>query len=101
MSPSDIREAFMTAPEAAKVLGITRNRVGRLCLDGRFDGALKMGREWIIPRSSVENHKRLPPGVKPKTPTRAEDAALLEAALGEAGVREPQKKGADDSANGA
>lgn len=81
MFQSDIREAFMTAPDAAKILGITRNRVGRLCLEGRFEGALKMGREWLIPRSSVENHKRLPPGVKPKTPTRAEDAALIKAAL--------------------
>ena len=41
MALNDIREAFMTAPEAAKALGITRNRVGRLCLEGRFSGALK------------------------------------------------------------
>ena len=57
-----IRENYMTAPQAAEYLSITRNRVGRLCLEGRFNGAGKIGDTWLIPRESVESHKRLKPG---------------------------------------
>ena len=57
-----IRRNYMTAPQAAKYLGITRNRVGRLCLEGRFLGAGKIDDMWLIPREAVENHKRLKPG---------------------------------------
>ncbi len=58
----DVREKYMTAPQAAEYLGLTRNRVGRLCIDGRFAGAVKIGRNWIIPRNAVEHHERLKPG---------------------------------------
>ena len=84
MSFDKVREEYVTAVEAAQIMGITRNRVGRLCLDGRFDGAFKFGRSWMIPRVAVLNHKPLPPGVKPKTPGRTDDAALLSSALDEA-----------------
>ena len=57
-----VREHFMTAPQAAKYLGISRNRVGRLCLQGRFKGAGKMDDTWLIPRKAVEEHERLLPG---------------------------------------
>ena len=57
-----IRENYMTAPQAAEYLGITRNRVGRLCLEGRFIGAGKIGDTWLIPRDVVLNHKRAKPG---------------------------------------
>ena len=62
MNIDDIRENYMTAPQAAKYLGITRNRVGRLCIEGRFLGAGKIDDMWLIPREAVENHKRLKPG---------------------------------------
>ena len=57
-----IRENFMTAPQAAQYLGITRNRVGRLCLEGRFIGAGKIDDMWLIPREAVIQHTRLKPG---------------------------------------
>ena len=79
-----VLEDFMTVEDAAKALSVDRTRVTLLCRQGRFEGAMKASGVWLIPRSSVENHKRLPPGVRPKTPTRAEDAALIEAALKEA-----------------
>lgn len=62
MTIDDIRNNFMTAPQAAKYLGITRNRVGRLCLQGRFKGAGKMDDIWLIPREAVEQHEPLGPG---------------------------------------
>ena len=62
MNIDDVRNNFMTAPQAAKFLGITRNRVGRLCLEGRFEGAGKIDDFWLIPRVSVETHIKLRPG---------------------------------------
>ena len=70
----DVQENYMTAPEAAKYLGLTRNRVGRLCIEGRFSGAVKLGRTWLIPREAVKHHERLKPGEL----ARAEDRAIIE-----------------------
>lgn len=70
---ADIQENYMTAPQAAEYLGLTRNRVGRLCIDGRFSGAVKLGRNWLIPREAVEHHERLKPGDL----RHAEDKALI------------------------
>lgn len=62
MNIDDIRENYMTAPQAAEYLGVTRRRIGYLCVQGRFDGAGKLDDIWLIPRVAVENHKRLKPG---------------------------------------
>ena len=77
----DIEKNYVDAPEAAKLLSVSRSRIGKLCLAGRFQGALKIGASWIIPREAVLNHKPLPPGVKPKkAKLAAERAAILEQA---------------------
>ena len=77
-------ENYITAPEAGEILGLKKARIGQLCRGGRFDGAIKIGDAWIIPREAVLNHKPLPPGVKPKkAKLAAERAAILEAAKGE------------------
>ena len=74
-----IEQDYVSANEAAGMLGVTRNRIGRLCLDGRFEGAIKVSRSWIIPREAVLNHKPLPPGVKSRSErVKAERAALRE-----------------------
>ena len=53
--------------------------MGRLCREGRFPGAAKVGSSWIIPREAVLNHKPLPPGVKSRSErVKAERAALRE-----------------------
>lgn len=73
------REEFVSVQEAANIMGLDRSRVGRLCREGRFPGAAKVGSSWIIPREAVLNHKPLPPGVKPRSERlRAERAALRE-----------------------
>lgn len=72
----EVREKYMTAPQAAEYLGLTRNRVGRLCIDGRFAGAVKIGRNWIIPREAVEHHERLKPGGLSRQDDRATIAQL-------------------------
>jgi len=73
------REEFVSVQEAANIMGLDRSRVGRLCREGRFPGAAKVGSSWIIPREAVLNHKPLPPGVKPRSErVKAEQAALRE-----------------------
>lgn len=73
-----LSEQLISAPEAGKILGLTAVRIGVLCRQGRFDGAEKIARNWVIPRSSVENFKRLPPGgSKNLKQQHEEDKAML------------------------
>ena len=76
-----IHENFVSAREAAQMLEITPARIGFLCRQGRFKGAEKIGMGWIIPREAVLNHKRLPPGSKPKTLKREEIIEIRNEAL--------------------
>ena len=76
-----IHENFVSAREAAQMLDITPARIGFLCRQGRFVGAEKIGMGWIIPREAVLNHKRLPPGSKPKTLRHKEIIELRNEAL--------------------
>ena len=43
---------IMTASEAAKLWSITPRRVQILCDKGKVQGAVRMGRTWIIPRGT-------------------------------------------------
>ena len=61
---------LISVKEAAQILGLTRIRVAVLCKQGRFKGAEKIGSVWIIPRESVNNFVRLPPGIKKKEGNR-------------------------------
>ena len=75
------REEFVSVQEAADIMGIDRSRVGRLCREGRFSGATKIGASWIIPRESVLSHKHLPPGKKPKQEKLSAELATIRAEL--------------------
>ena len=80
----ELEKNYVTAPEAGEILGLKKARIGQLCRAGRFEGAIKVGDAWIIPRESVKNHKSLPPGVKPrKVRLAAERAAVLAQAKGD------------------
>lgn len=59
-----IIEDLVSIPEAASILKLDRSRIGKLCRQGRFEGARKIGERWVIPRESVKNFVRLPPGTK-------------------------------------
>jgi len=49
-----IEHELMTTNEAAEIWGITTRRVQILCEKGQVNGAVMMGRTWIIPRSTVK-----------------------------------------------
>ena len=75
LTQQELNAVYMDAPEAAKRLKIGNARIRQLCLEGRFEGAVKTGRSWLIPRASVEGHERLAPWAARKS----RDAALLDA----------------------
>ena len=70
-------EDYVTAREASRMLHVNRARIGVLCREGRFEGAQKINLGWVIPRESVKNFKRLPPGLKPKHPKKEQNETLL------------------------
>jgi hypothetical protein len=43
---------FMGAKEAAEQWGITQRRVEALCVSGRVNGAERIGKMWLIPKST-------------------------------------------------
>lgn len=58
---------YITAKEAAEILGFTPGYVTKLCREGMFDLAAKQegGRnEWKIPKLSVEYYKQKKEGHK-------------------------------------
>jgi excisionase family DNA binding protein len=54
---SGVTESVLTVPEAAELLGVTQQRV-RFLIRRRKLPARKLGRDWIVSRSAVEERKR-------------------------------------------
>lgn len=42
-------KGFMTLKEASEKLGISERRINTICLQGRIDGASKIGNMWVVP----------------------------------------------------
>ncbi len=84
ITQEEIKRDYVDGPQAASILGVSDARIRQLCLKGRFQGALKTGKAWLIPRKAVQDFQRLPPGVKPKTPKREDDKSVWENALAKA-----------------
>ena len=40
---------MLTSTQAGLALGISSSRIRQLCLAGRIQGALRHGRDWLIP----------------------------------------------------
>jgi excisionase family DNA binding protein len=43
---------WMTPQQAAKQWNISDRRIQELCAKGRIDGAVRLGRGWLIPKST-------------------------------------------------
>lgn len=55
---------YSTVSDTATRWGISPQRVQKLAFDGRIIGAIKIGRDWLIPHDSI-NPSRPTPG-RPK-----------------------------------
>ncbi len=60
---------LLTTAQAAAIIGVIPARVRRLAEDGRFPGARKHGRDWLIPRADVTAYADSPR--RPGRPRRA------------------------------
>ena len=74
---------LMSVHDVAIMLNVHRSRVNVLLQQGRLDGAVKVGRDWVMPRESVENFKRLPPGGRKNLKQQHEEDKALIAAVRE------------------
>ena len=83
---TELHDKYMTATQAAEALNKTVSWIGRICRQGGFPGAEKMGiSNWLIPREAVLNYKPNKRGVKPGAQSKkAKLAAELAAFLAEA-----------------
>lgn len=76
-------EKLYSTTEAAEMLGISSRRVAVLCMEGRFTGAQKIGKTWVIPESVIKNYTPGERGIHRSHPKR------LKTILREAGVLPP------------
>jgi excisionase family DNA binding protein len=53
---------MMTTTQAAAVIGTTQATVRVWCNEDRFKGAIKAGRDWLIPKDEVKTFKPRPRG---------------------------------------
>ena len=78
-------EKLYSTTEAAEALNISSRRVAVLCTEGRFPGAQKIGKTWVIPESAIKSYVPGERGVHRSRPVRLKD--ILE----EAGILPPPK----------
>jgi excisionase family DNA binding protein len=43
---------WITVQEAANLWGITKRQAQYLCADGKINGAVKLGSQWVIPKGT-------------------------------------------------
>lgn len=56
-------DSYMTLKEASEKWGIGDRRINTLCLEGRIDGASKIGNLWVIPINAPKpNDNRIKSG---------------------------------------
>ena len=51
-------EGYISVKEASEKWGITQRRIQILCLEGRIEGAARLGREWAIPSEASKPSDR-------------------------------------------
>ena len=70
-------EDYVDQVTAGNILNVSQGRISQLCSQGRFQGAMKIGWSWIIPKEAVENFQRRRRGPRPKTPQNEIDKEFL------------------------
>lgn len=92
----DIKD-LVSVEEAAKILGYRKSSVALLCRQGKLEGAFRIGHQWLIPRTTIENYEKGPQGFAAIWKRRREaEKAQLEA---EIAADEEIAEGSDDKEN--
>ena len=56
-------KGFMTLKETSEKWGISTRRINTLCIEGRVDGATRIGTMWVIPEDAeVPEDRRIKSG---------------------------------------
>ena len=76
----DIKDV-VSVEEAAKILGYEKSSVTLLCRKGKLDGAFRIGHQWLIPRTTVENYEKGPQGFAAIWQRKHEEEKAQEAAM--------------------
>ena len=87
-----IKRDYVNQATAAKMLNLTRGRISTLCSEGRFEGAMKIGWSWIIPKVAITNFKRLKRGAKPTQGRQSSDKTIVNNALKELAKQKEREK---------
>ena len=88
---------LVSVEEAAKILGYRKSSVALLCRQGKLEGAFRIGHQWLIPRTTIENYEKGPQGFAAIWKRRREaEKAQLEA---EIAADEEIAEGSDDKEN--
>lgn len=53
---------YIPIAEFAKQIGLTANAVRRKCMRGMLPGAIKMGRDWFVPKGAEYPDNRVKSG---------------------------------------
>lgn len=78
MSAENILEKYVAQKTAAEMMNVTPSRISQLCNQSKFEGAIKIGGSWIIPKTAIENYKPKKRGRK-----KNHDRVVLERAITE------------------
>jgi excisionase family DNA binding protein len=62
MGKSSNKSELLSTSDAAAELGVTRGRVLALLAADRIKGAVKIGRDWVIPRAALDAVRDRKPG---------------------------------------
>lgn len=57
---------YLTTTETAAELGVSRQRIRQFIDEDRLPGAIKAGRDWLIPKDALEAVRERKPGRPPK-----------------------------------
>ena len=82
MSTEEILAKYVAQKTAAEIMKVTPSRISQLCNQSQFEGAIKIGGSWIIPKTAIENYKPNKRGRK-KSIKKNPDKIMLKKAITE------------------
>jgi hypothetical protein len=77
----ELHGVYVTIEEAATISGRKISMISRLCREGRLDGVIKMGVQYLIPRQSIESYTPGKRGPRTKKERLAGELADIRAEL--------------------